>query len=244
MSDVRTPDDIATSNDADHDPWWGDLDPQRVAERVTTVTGDAPITPRAPARRPVRAPRSTGGGKSFGARVATEISRSARNNHRFRRIMVATVITLIVIFGLSCSVGVIMLNNLVIRRSAELDSLDTSRKKFRTDNAKLSADNARLSSPPRVTALARKRLGMIPAMKMAQFIFLDQDNSPAAPVRNRRRRLLLQRERAAEAARVNATTARYQEATGSTSTPTTPPATGANSSSNTPLGSNETGATP
>ena len=231
MSDVRTPDDLQdTANDAiDHDPWWGDLESHPVVERVKAAGRKSVITPT---RRAVRRATPASKPTSLGARVVTEITRSARNSHRFRRAVVVTGIAAIVLFGLTCSVGVIMLNNLVIRRSAELDSLDNSRKKLRTDNAKLSADNARLSAPPRVSALAQKRLGMIPSLKMPEFIFLDPDNNPTQPAGNGRRR---RRAAAAAAARANVPTARYQAATGASASSTTPPATGTRSSTRAPL---------
>jgi len=101
-----------------------------------------------------------------------------RRSERLHRLTVRTAVLLAVVAVLSCAVGVIMLNNLVIRRSAELGRLENQRRTLRTENAMMAADIAKLSAPPRVAHLARKRLGMQPGEQMATFIYLDPANRP------------------------------------------------------------------
>lgn len=133
------------------------------------------------------------------------IAARARANERFRRVVVICTGLLVALVLVVSAVGVITLNNLVIERSAELGKLEKSRRELRTENAVLSAQAARLSAPPRIVALARKRLGMTISPDMAQFIYLDPNNAP-----RRARNARLARARAVAAARAQAVALRRQ----------------------------------
>lgn len=97
-----------------------------------------------------------------------------------KRVYTALVVGAVGISIVGWSLGVILLNNIVIQRSAELGSLEKERRILRTENALLSAEAARLSAPPRVIARARVRLGMIENKTMPRFLYLDPANRPAA----------------------------------------------------------------
>jgi cell division protein FtsL len=150
------------------------------------MSGSATPPPRSrpswwsPIDKPAAKPRSTR------RRQLTPMQRLMRNR-RFRTLTRRGVISLMVLALIACSVGVIALNNLVIKRSAELGRLDDERRQLRTDNALLAADIARLSAPPRITQLARTELGMRPSDQMARFIYLDPANAP--PRKQRRQRM-------------------------------------------------------
>lgn len=107
-------------------------------------------------------------------------------NSRFRRFTTTIGVTLAIVLVVGCAVLVIMLNNVIIKRTNELGELDRSRRQLRTDNALLAAEIARLSAPPRVVRLARKQLGMVPSETMARFIYLDPANQPMTEERRRR----------------------------------------------------------
>jgi cell division protein FtsL len=90
----------------------------------------------------------------------------------FRAIVLVGVLTIV-----AGAVGVILINNVVIGRTAELGRLDSERRELRRDNALLSAQAARQSSPARVSALARSRLKMAPSERMPTFVYLHPRSS-------------------------------------------------------------------
>jgi hypothetical protein len=68
---------------------------------------------------------------------------------------------------------VILINNVVIGRTAELGKLDTQRRELRRDNAVLGARAARLRARPVIAAKATRKLGMIRTPTVPDFIFLQ-----------------------------------------------------------------------
>ncbi len=91
------------------------------------------------------------------------------------------VLVRVVAVGLVASVislGVIVLNNSVMNRTAELGRLEKERRALRTENAVLASEIARLSAPHRIVTVARKKLGMVPPAEMPRFLYLDESNSP------------------------------------------------------------------
>lgn len=143
--------------------WWG----SEAASSGTAAIQPGRLRRSAVASRP-----------SVLMRAAQAATRHVRENERARRTTRLGGIGLLVLLAVACSVGVITLNNLVIKRSAELGRLDTERRELRTKNALLASDIARLSAPPRIVKLARRRLGMYPSTGMAKFIYLDPNNRP------------------------------------------------------------------
>lgn len=116
--------------------------------------------------------------------IARAIAASIAAHPGVRRTFRAGIVVVAVAAALGCSLGVIMLDNVVIHRSAELGKLDQDRKRLRTENALLAASIAQLSAPPRVVMRARRRLGMAEG-PMPRFVFLDPSNRP---IRSRRAR--------------------------------------------------------
>jgi cell division protein FtsL len=143
----------------------------------------------------------------------------ANTNVRFRRLLIGLFTTVVVVTAVACSVFVIMLNNIVIERSAELGELDHKRRELRTENAQIAADIARLSAPPRVRRLAVKRLKMQAAPRMARFIYLDPGNQPMTAARRRLlERRAARRERRRKRAAAAATTTKTDAANADTAT--------------------------
>lgn len=182
------------------DAWW-DLAP--TAGQRTAAPGATRRSGRRKAGRRSAVARVAGALLAVPRRV---VGRS-RANARFRRFAILVGSGLGILAATTFAVGVIMLNNVVIERSAELGELDSRRRELRTENALLAAEIAKLSAPPRVVKLARKRLDMVPSPEMAEFIYLDAANRPLTAERRRqlvrralRRQRMARARRAAEAA--------------------------------------------
>ena len=171
------------------DPWWGVIDdeqqPAPEAVRESARQSGAPMQ-RIPVRevrqrlQPI-AEQSSRVVETVRSSRAVKRARSMRVSDRARRIMVIASGVLVVLLGFACSFGVITLNNIVIKRSAELGKLEKQRKDLRSENALISADVARLAAPPLVTAKARKKLKMVTPSEMPQFIWEDPRNQTITP---------------------------------------------------------------
>jgi hypothetical protein len=120
--------------------------------------------------------------------AARRVVRIIAASRRLRRAALVSTVLVVVAVGLSVCLGVIMLDDVVISRSADLGRLDTQRKELRTENAEMSAKTAQLSAPPLVMRLAEKHLGMVPSPTVGKFIYLYPADIPASPVRHHRRR--------------------------------------------------------
>lgn len=171
----RTP----TRGGYDAEDWWDDL---LTSER--TKTTDLPQG-GAVALEPVKvAPPSMASAGRAGARFFRKFRRHdssltpRQRKERRRRASVLALTGVVLLVGTACSVGVIMLNNLVIKRSAELGRLETERRTLRTGNALKAAEIAKLSAPPRITQTARKKLGMVHPPEIAKFIYIDDAHRP------------------------------------------------------------------
>lgn len=154
------------------DPWWGEELPLPAETRPTRPPAAAP--PRrhwtiAVLRWPV-------------AFAAGRVRRSPRLRRAFTRL----VVTLVAVSIVGGAVGVILLNNVVIRRTAELGELDDRRRELRRENAVLAATASRLSAPPRIVNSARTRLGMAQAAQMPKFIYLDGCSRTLTPLQRQR----------------------------------------------------------
>lgn len=185
----------ASSGTHDADPWW------------ETATSDASGVARTRSTTPVRsAPASRRGGTGWfvlGLALAPFAWMAARirRSPRMRQLVLRVVILGIVLTFLACSVGVILVNNVVIGRTAELGTLDDRRRELRRDNAVLGEEVAKLSAPPLVQSAASRRLGMVRATVLPKFIFLDGSNRTLTPFQRHRYQLRLRRLQAAKARR-------------------------------------------
>jgi hypothetical protein len=111
--------------------------------------------------------------------------------------VVRAVVLLAICVVLASSVGVILINNVVIGRTAELGALDDRRRELRRDNAVLGAQSARLKAPDLVRKRA-VRQGMVPTGQVPDFIYMFDGSRVLTPLQ--RRRIAAQAERRREAA--------------------------------------------
>jgi cell division protein FtsL len=139
------------------------------------------------------------------------LGRRVAASPRMRRLGIRLLVLTVVLVFLASSVGVILINNVVIGRTAELGKLDTSRRELRRDNALLGAESAKLSSQSVVQKRARQDLGMVPTPELPQFIYLDPASHALTPFQLQRR-----------AAIANGTRARTAAATASAASATPP----------------------
>ncbi|MCW2974059.1 MAG: hypothetical protein JWN72_2332 [Thermoleophilia bacterium] len=153
---------------ASADPWWG-------GEEATAATGafGAPVAsgrPKPAATRPRR--RRSPFARLF-ALPLTLLGDAMQRSPTVRRL----VRRFVVIVALGCvtagAVGVILVNNIVISRSAELGTLDQERRDFQRENAVLNAQTAKLSAPQLVMIKARRTLGMVESPQLPSYIYLQ-----------------------------------------------------------------------
>lgn len=216
------------SDRAGADPWWG------FDELAATVGFDEPVAVRAtsaaaPARRRrERRERRTGvariGWLLLGLLVAPIdlLRRLLARSPRLRSWAIRFVVVLAILTVLACSVGVILINNVVIGRTAELGELDDRRRELRRDNALLGATAARLSSPDVVFRRATRELGMVPTDDVPQFIYLVPGSRTLTPLQRQRVAARVQRQAAAATAAAAAVATRDRAAA---ATPAAPAAT-------------------
>lgn len=179
------------------DPWWG-----------IEESAPAPTIPPAipPGRRGPRRGRSRGSRRSgigwllLGLLLAPVelLRRLVRRSPRLRRLLVRAAVLVAVLTVLACSVGVILINNVVIGRTAELGELEDRRRELRRDNAVLGAQAARLESPELVRRRATQELGMVPTSEVPQFVYLFDGSRTITPFQ--RRNIAARAERRREAA--------------------------------------------
>lgn len=177
------------SDDVAADPWWGEPQP----------TLADPLAPAAARPRRRRAPRRrTGIGWRILRLLATPFvvgGRRLRESPRVRRMALRLVVAVFVVTFLACSVGVILINNVVIGRTAELGELDDRRRELRRENALLGAEAARLSAPLVVFRRAERDLGMVRTSELPQFIYLDPHSRTLTPFQRARVAAAAQRRR-------------------------------------------------
>ena len=173
------------------DPWWGE------ESSVDHVLGDAAVVgpsvpisaaPRRRRRREQRARRSGIGWLLLGLAVwpLDLVRRLVRRSPRLRTALVRLAVVAGILAVLAGSVGVILINNVVIGRTAELGELDDRRRELRRDNAVLGAQAARLEAPDLVHRRATKELGMVTTDTVPPFVYL-YDGSRTLNARQRRR---------------------------------------------------------
>jgi hypothetical protein len=222
----RTPDTRAA------DPWWGideavaHADPPKTSG---TAIGSRSSSRRAPGTRGTKGarPRRRGlarvGWLLLGLLVAPIdlTRRTLARSPRLRRYAIRFVVMLAIAAILTCSVGVILINNVVIGRTAELGELDDRRRELRRDNALLGAQAARLSSPDVVFRRATKELGMVRTDDVPKFIYLVPGSRTLTPWQRQR---VAAKARRGRAAATSATTTRAKQPA---ATPADKPATAA-----------------
>lgn len=159
------------------DPWWAD-DAPVVAAPVPS--GDsAAARPARPRRRTERSVRP------LWLRLltlpltllGTWIRRSPRLRSLLLRLVVVGIITVVV----GGAVGVVLLNNVVMRRTAELGRLDNERRELRRDNAMLGAEAAGKSSQAQVVRRAERDLGMVRASGAPTYTYLEPSSVGLTP---------------------------------------------------------------
>lgn len=170
--------------DIDADPWWGD----GAAQPATTTAKARPRTPRTGRRTGI-------GWILLGIVVAPLdlLRRLVRRSPRVRRLLVRVAVLGVILVILACSVGVILINNVVIGRTAELGELDDRRRELRRDNAVLGARAARLEAAEVVYRRA-KELGMVRTGEVPEFVYLYD---ASRTLTNRQRLRVAQRARPA-----------------------------------------------
>lgn len=195
------------------DAWWG---------------SDEAAAPAAPVRGAgsgtARGPRGVGRRRSSALRLLLRplvlFGSRVRRSPRLRRVGARGLVVLLVASVVAGAVGVILLNNTVISRTAELGKLEDRRRELRRENALLGAQAAKLSA--RAEGNARTKLGMAQSSAMPRFIFLEPGSRALTQAQ---RTLVAQRARA----RRDAAAARAAAATHPTPAPragpTTPEAT-------------------
>ncbi len=186
------------------DPWWGidDHEPANVASNPGTLRrARRSGTVSSHSRRRQRG-MSRLGWLLLGLLVAPIdlLRRMLARSPRLRRLAARLVVVLAVVMVLACSVGVILINNVVIGRTAELGELDDRRRELRRDNALLGAKSARLSSPDVVFRRATKELGMVRTDDVPQFIYVVPESHTLTPWQRQKRTANLRAAHEAKAA--------------------------------------------
>lgn len=148
------------------DPWWGTTE--------SAITPEPEPAPRPRATTPRR--RSSRAGALpfvFGILLAPLwlVGRIVRRSPRIRSMLLKLAVVAAILAMLTCSVGVILINNIVVGRTAELGELEDQRRELRRDNALLGAQKARLEAPDVVYKRAQ-RLGMVATQDVPDFVYL------------------------------------------------------------------------
>ncbi|MCB0877903.1 MAG: hypothetical protein KDC46_02850 [Thermoleophilia bacterium] len=195
------------------DPWWGDSagdDDLLLVGAVDGAAGSGTGPSAAGARRRTRRGSPGRGGHArqrsgigwllFGLALApiTWFGRLVRRTPWLRTWLVRLGVLLGILTVLACSVGVILINNVVVGRTAELGKLEDRRRELRRDNAVLGAQAARLEAPDLIHRRATDELGMVQTDTVPPFVYLF-DGSRTMTERQRRRIAAAARKREAAA---------------------------------------------
>ncbi|MBC7462052.1 MAG: hypothetical protein H7287_11870 [Thermoleophilia bacterium] len=151
------------------DPWWGGDEAVELAD-----TFDNPIAPTR--SRPAARPRGRRGPSLLARLLAlplTLLGDAMRRSPAFRTVVRRGAIAAVLGCLMAVAVGVILVNNIVISRSAELGKLDSERRDLQRDNAVLNAQTAQLSAPQLIMVKARRTLGMIESPDLPSYIYLQ-----------------------------------------------------------------------
>jgi len=161
---------------ASSEPWWG-----------AALAEPTPSTPAAGRRRPAAASVKP---LPLPVRILLAplrwLVQIALRSSFGRRLLRRAVVALAILLVLAGSGGVILLNNLVIGRTAELGELSDRRRELRRDNALLGAEAARLAAGPVVIRRASRELGMVRPAEMPRFTYLFEGSRTLTPLQRRR----------------------------------------------------------
>ena len=224
MSEART----RVRGDVAADPWWGEPQATLADLEADVVAAPRRAPRRTPRRAPRRAPRERTG---LGWRILRLLLVPVRagwrrfaSSPRVRRAALRLAVLALVLAFLASSVGVILINNVVIGRTAELGELDDRRRELRRDNALLGAESAQLSAPPVIFRRAERDLGMVRTTDLPQFIWLDPSSRTLTPLQKTRlanRAARIRARRAAAAADAAADAAAVSTSAAATTTAAT-----------------------
>ncbi len=190
-------------SERDHgaDPWWTTDEPA-----ATAAVRERAVAGRAGRATTIRSSRSRIRWLLLRLLVAPVdwFRRLLARSPRLRRVMVRITVVTAICAILVSSVGVILINNVVIGRTAELGKLEDRRRELRRDNALLGAQAARLEAPDVVFRRAANELGMVRPDSVPAFMYLVPGSRTITPAQRQRiaERARVRRERAA--ARVTA----------------------------------------
>jgi len=161
-----------THDDAVADPWWGTDDSLSQTGAFDILSpAAAPARPAPGRRRPARRKRPLV--LRLLALPLTLVADGMRRSDRFRTLVRRFSVLVVLGCVIGGAVGIILVNNLVISRSAELGELDQERRDLQRDNAILYAETAKLSAPQVIMLRARKTLGMIESPTIPDYIYLE-----------------------------------------------------------------------
>lgn len=167
----------------DADTWWSDDTGTVDLDR----TAPSPLpSPRRSTRPPVRRRRGVGRLLRIFVAPLLLVSQLMDRSPALRRLGVRIAIVSVMLCIIGGSVGVILINNLVIGRTAELGELDDRRRELRRENALLSAKRARLSAAPVIVRQAEAKLGMTQVSAMPKYIFMDPASRELTELQRRR----------------------------------------------------------
>lgn len=183
------------------DPWWGSDEP---------IDASVAAAPRRRVNRPRQRPgrRRSGTGRVLLGILLLPLvwlRRVVQRSPLLRRIVMRAIVLSVICVVLASSVGVILINNVVIGRTAELGKLDDRRRELRRDNAVLGAQSARLKAPDLVRSRAVKQ-GMVPTTQVPDFVYMFDGSRVLTPLQRRRIAAAAKARREAAAAAVVAPT--------------------------------------
>ena len=162
------------------DPWWDADDAPASAAMTMLPLSDDPVASERPfdliGKLPALETLPLYGIWHFAVRAWQR----ALNVPSLRKLIAASTATLLISLLLGASVGVIVLNNVVLKRTGELNQLDQDRRRYRTENAQAAAKIAHLSAPPRIIFIAQKQLKMTPATTAIGYLYMSPEHARAA----------------------------------------------------------------
>lgn len=193
-SSTRTPQDHGA------DPWWGDTDDLSGTPLVVgdPLMVDPLVAPRGRTRTRARRRRTPVWVRLLVLPMVL-VGAAFRRWPRLRRIALRLALVGAVVAIVGGSVGVILLNNVVIRRTAELGKLDEERRELRRDNAVLGAQAAKGSSQTQVVRRAQ-RMGMVRSGVAPTYTYLDPASAELTPALRAKRARIAEARRARAAA--------------------------------------------
>lgn len=159
------------------DPWWGNANSDHDSAPRDRSNSERQLSNSKKTKRSRGRKRSGVGWFVLALLLAPLIGihRLVARSQRLRRLCMWLAVVITVLFVLASSVGVILINNVVVGRTVELGELEDARRELRRDNALLGAQKARLEAPDVVYRRARA-IGMVATTEVPDFIYLYGDS--------------------------------------------------------------------